>query len=102
MATYNYDPKAPVYAAPDTEFNAVNVDGQSLAGQPDQPPFAGFLGDPDDAASQRRVNRHSTALGQDVRMQRRGDPKVVAADHDLRVAPHGDLEHVGAGPQQVP
>ena len=33
MATYNYDPKAPVYAAPDTEFNAVNVDGQALAGQ---------------------------------------------------------------------
>lgn len=33
MATYNYDPKAPVYAAPDTEFNAVSVDGQALAGQ---------------------------------------------------------------------
>ena len=33
MATYNYDPKAPVYAAPETEFNAVNVDGQALAGQ---------------------------------------------------------------------
>lgn len=33
MATYNYDPKAPVYAAPNTEFNAVNVDGQDLAGQ---------------------------------------------------------------------
>ena len=33
MATYNYDPKAPVYAAPNTEFNAVNVDGQALAGQ---------------------------------------------------------------------
>ena len=33
MATYNYDPKAPVYAAPNTEFNAVNVDGQALTGQ---------------------------------------------------------------------
>ena len=33
MATYNYDPKAPVYAAPDTEFNAVSVDGQALADQ---------------------------------------------------------------------
>lgn len=33
MATYNYDPDLPVYAAPDTEFNAVSVDGQALAGQ---------------------------------------------------------------------
>ena len=33
MATYNYDPKAPVYAAPNTEFNAVNVDGQALTDQ---------------------------------------------------------------------
>ena len=33
MATYNYDPKAPVYAAPNTEFNAVNVDGQSMTDQ---------------------------------------------------------------------
>ena len=30
MATYNYDPKAPVYAAPDTEFNAVNVNPKAL------------------------------------------------------------------------
>lgn len=33
MATYNYDPELPVYAAPDTEFNAVNVDGQALTDQ---------------------------------------------------------------------
>ena len=33
MATYNYDPKAPVYAAPGTEFSAVNVDGQALTDQ---------------------------------------------------------------------
>ena len=33
MATYNYDPELPVYAAPNTEFNAVNVDGQALTDQ---------------------------------------------------------------------
>ena len=30
MAAYNYDPKAPVYAAPKTEFNEVGIDGKAL------------------------------------------------------------------------
>ena len=33
MATYNYDPQAPVYAAPKTSFAKVNVDGQALTDQ---------------------------------------------------------------------
>ena len=35
MATYNYDPKAPVYAAPKTEFNEVGVDGKALGAATD-------------------------------------------------------------------
>lgn len=63
MAAYNYDPKAPVYAAPDTEFNAVNVSPKAL-----------------DAATSTGIDtRTDTVSGQMTGLLNRNSPYMQAA-----------------------